>query len=1172
MRVSRPGAANHASLERLSTRVCRTVEFLCARLPARDPSNREYRGIGIEESLYAAMVSLTFAMVACLIARSKINEWKSSSIEQVVQLICGEEVRPIAGDTLDGALCLLMSGGSMPEHDHSPVDFSQLPRDVLAWLYEDLLSLEPVESSSTGSSLPLSLVNRDKAKKRGGNFYTPPDLSDMLAEKTLKEIVFEPKTTTGHQSDWDWAPRDWDRILQLRVLDPSMGGGSFLLSAVDYLVDALEQRASMGGNLGGKTEGNTAGGALSRGSIRRLVLSRCIYGVDVDPIAVRVCVLTLWLDAIEAESHAFDLLKILRRHLACGNALVGCLAAPAEAGSSEVLACPVRGSGADPVRSPDVQGTDDLRRANDLLKADVHEAEAREADGTTYDTGQMLDWWCALWFLPRKNRAGKPHLDDWLSPTPGTMVMAGEIARKHRFFHWNVRFEEVFSGPDPGFDAVIGNPPWEIEKPNSREFFLKVDPYFWTYGKQQALARRKELFRENQGLKEHWRQYEDSFRNFADWVRHSGTSPMRDAWLKSRQDRPFRYQGSGDMNAYKLFLERSYCLLKHGGRLGLLLPSGIYADKGSAGLRELLLDHCTWQSLIGWENREGLFAIHRSFKFCLVTARKGERTSAIESSFMHRDLDIAKTDAGKFSYTREYVTRFSPRNRSLLEIESSRDLAVLSKIFDGSVMLDDPSWPLRFKREFDMTIDSSLFALKESLEEKGFRADEYGHWLTGRWRPYGAPTESGQIGVIRSRDGRFLIDAADIDDVALPLYEGRMVGQFDFSEKGWLSGKGRSAIWQTQDLERKEILPQYLMRVSDVRGNGDWFPGLKVGFLGVGSATNTRSMIAACINLVPCGNSVPVFRTQSAEVALYLVACLNSYVFDYVLRCRMAGNNLNYFMLEECPLPRPERLTILTPLLRAAASLSLTHPRFAGQWLELCDARGIDVTSASRWWAVAPGERTRLRCVIDAVIAELYGLSYDDLLWILRGCDYPQEVLAGKTGLKLPDRELRNGQLKNWEPKREELPAKGFWRVDKNKPPELRQTILTLAAFKELKELGLPAFLSQRQAEGWRLPESLCLRHLGLGRDDRAGKEQPVSGVLGGSLPPEPAQPQDLAVHAANMEILFSICRDARNIHTTNLSAICSGSGNAGAALDPTAQPPACGNNACDQQSGKHQR
>ena len=236
----------------------------------------------------------------------------------------------------------------------------------------------------------------------------------------------------------------------------------------------------------------------------------------------------------------------------------------------------------------------------------------------------------------------------------------------------------------------------------------------------------------------------------------------------------------------------------------------------------------------------------------------------------------------------------------------------------------------------------------------------------------------------------------------------------------------------------------------------------------------------------------------------------------------MAGNNLNYFMLEECPLPRPERITTLQPLLRAAASLSLTHPRFAGQWLALCDALGIDVTSASRWWAVAPGERTRLRCIIDAVIADIYGLSYDDLLWILRGCDYPQEILAGKTGLKLPDREQKNPESKNREPKREELPAKGFWRVDKNKPPELRQTILTLAAFKELKELGLPAFLSQRQAEGWRLPESLCLRHLGLGRDDRANKEQPVSGVLCRSLAPEPAQPEDLTVHAANMEILFS--------------------------------------------------
>jgi hypothetical protein len=121
------------------------------------------------------------------------------------------------------------------------------------------------------------------------------------------------------------------------------------------------------------------------------------------------------------------------------------------------------------------------------------------------------------------------------------------------------------------------------------------------------------------------------------------------------------------------------------------------------------------------------------------------------------------------------------------------------------------------------------------------------------------------------------------------------------------------------------------------------------------------------------------------------------------------------------------------------------------------------------------------------VVAELYGLDWDDLAWIVRECDYPAEWLQDKAFTRTLD-------------------PKGFWRVDKEKDPELRHTVLTLVAFRDLKEMiaehggdrevGIEAFCSQNDGDGWMLPETL-LADLGLGHDDRAKQPQPVRERLG---------------------------------------------------------------------------
>jgi hypothetical protein len=189
-------------------------------------------------------------------------------------------------------------------------------------------------------------------------------------------------------------------------------------------------------------------------------------------------------------------------------------------------------------------------------------------------------------------------------------------------------------------------------------------------------------------------------------------------------------------------------------------------------------------------------------------------------------------------------------------------------------------------------------------------------------------------------------------------------------------------------------------------------------------------MYAALIGDFPCGNAVPTLQPERHDIVsvLSLVACLNSFAYDYALRCRLGGINLNYFVIAETPLLRATTVR-QSPGAELAARLNLIMPSFAPQWLELSSAYPhLREKHWQRQWAITQHERLRLRCILDAIIAELYGLDYDDFTWILRG---------------------------------DPTNPKGFWRVDKEKPRELRHTTLALAAFKRLKEVGIEAFCQE---------------------------------------------------------------------------------------------------------------
>lgn len=457
------------------------------------------------------------------------------------------------------------------------------------------------------------------------------------------------------------------------------------------------------------------------------------------------------------------------------------------------------------------------------------------------------------------------------------------------------------------------------------------------------------------------------------------------------------------------------------------------------------------------------FDIHRSFKFCPLIFSKGGKTTVIRTSFMRHNIeDWENGEQFVTWYKREQVEKFSPWSLAILEINSEKDIEILDTIYTNSVLLgeDGPNgWGIKYATEFHMTNDSKLFPPRPQWEEKGYRPDEYGRWI--------------------GPDG----------DVALPLYEGRMVGQFDFSQKGWVSGKGRTAVWREIPWDSKVLEPQYLVSEIDYNtlekkdGTKRCIHGLKSGFIDVSSATNKRTMILSLIPNLPCGNKVPILSSNNKtdiDKQLMISWFANTFVFDFVLRKRHGGLSLNWFIIEELPTPEfkiCEKFinTILHQLFMLNANHRIFQP-YVYRYKERLHNKKIFLPTNS--------ERIRLQVNIDAIAISMFKVNKDAATVILNECDYPSETYSEQKFAS-------------------KLNPKGFWRVDKEKPPELRHTVLSLVAFHDLQKLidehngdrekGIEAFCNQNSGEGWMLPETIRLADYGLGHDDRAKEYQPVA-------------------------------------------------------------------------------
>ena len=819
--------------------------------------------------------------------------------------------------------------------EHTPdgrryINYRDLGVQQLGSIYERLLEHDLVREHDTITVRPNRL-----ARKGSGSYYTPDDLVGLIIKDTIEPLIrsrmdaFEAKhgelaTTplTKSRRMGRLKPLDpAEKLLDLKVCDPAMGSGHFLVNLVDYLADRVitamaEAEATVDGYLSPLTAriddirtrimANADARSWTidedqlddRHIVRRMVLKRCVYGVDKNPMAVELAKVALWL-------HTFTVgapLSFLDHHLRCGDSLFGSwvrtgIDRAESQGGSLWLRGPIIKATSAAASMQVIEGLTDAEIAEAHRSADIFAG----VEESTTPLNAFLSVVQAFGWLNRRDRDDTEVLGAYFAgvfgdpidialgavaiekDAKGSAHFAALLDQAHRliaeehFLHWQVAFPGVWTAWDRvglhgGFDAVIGNPPWDR---------IKLQQVEWFAARRRAIAMATRAADRKRMIDDLETAGDPLASEFADV-----SARAQAAAHMARASGEYPLLSGGDINLYSLFVERAMTLVKPDGMVGLLTPSGIASDKTASTFFKGVATEGRLRALYDFENKKVFFPdVHASFKFCVLVASPLPNDGPARCAFYcHRVAELDDPERC-FPLTAEDFARVNPNTGTAPIFRTRRDAALTTAIYNRLPVLVDRSsgeavkaWPVKYTRMFDMTNDSGLFRTRAEVEERE------GAWPVGGDR-FGSP--SGDW---------------------VPLYEGKMVQAFDHRAANVvvnLENQHRPAqpVPTTPEQHRNPNWlpdPQFWVKESETS-----FPGAPylLTFKDVTATTNARSMIAALIPGAGVGNTLPIVSTdgQIATDAAGLLANFNALPFDYVARQKIQGQHLNWFIVEQLP-------------------------------------------------------------------------------------------------------------------------------------------------------------------------------------------------------------------------------------------------------------------------------
>ena len=898
------------------------------------------------------------------------------------------------------------------------INYRDLGVQQLGSIYERLLEQEIVRDGGEIAVRPNVF-----ARKGSGSYYTPDDLVGLIIKETIGPLVrssMDNFTAKHSELAGGQLPEDRrigqlkradpaEKLLELKVCDPAMGSGHFLVNLVDYLADRVitamaEAEALVDDYISPLTEridvirNTIIDNAEKRGwtidteqlddrhIVRRMVLKRCVYGVDKNPMAVELAKVSLWL-------HTFTVgapLSFLDHHLRCGDSLFGSwvrngIDRAKQQGGPLFLQGPLKRAMRAAAPMQIIEGLTDAEIAEAHRSADVF----AEVEEMTAPLNAFLSLIQAFDWLNIRDRDDKAALYAYFLGIFGDPIdialkkveilteieggerfarllgQAREILDDERFFNWQVAFPGVWSewesnGIHGGFDAVIGNPPWDRMK-------LQQVEWFASRRRQIALAQR---------AADRKRMIAD-LEKAGDPLAHDFATASERAVAATRMARTsgdYPLLSGGDINLYSLFVERAMTIVKPDGMVGLLTPSGIASDKTAARFFKGVSTQGRLRALYDFENKKVFFPdVHASFKFCIFVASPSPVKDPARCAFyLHSAAELDDPERC-FPLAAADFDRVNPNTGTAPIFRTRRDAGLTTAIYGRLPVLVDRSsgeevkaWPVKYSTMFHMTNNSGLFRTREELEEK-----EGAYPIGGN---------------------RFASPSGDW----VPLYEGKMVQAFDHRAANIVvkpENQHRPAQPVPATLEQHRNAdwlpdPQFWVPASECgwTAGPDWV----LGFKEITAPTNVRTFIASLLPTVGFGNKVPILKPEAGSRAEWLLAAnLNAIILDFVARQKVQGQTLNLFIVEQLPVVTPSRYEAVSfgpktagEILREAVlELTYTAHDMAPFARDMGYVDELGKVKPPFTWD--EDRRLILRSKLDALFFHLYGVTdRDDIRYI----------------------------------------------------------------------------------------------------------------------------------------------------------------------------------------------